>query len=54
MSRLNSFRELEHLRERLSQERQNIKTTVLVCSGTGCQASDSQAVIDALRKQLSQ
>src|SRR4030042_393099 len=54
MSRLNSFRELEHLRKRLRQERQNITTTVMACGGTGCQASQSQAVIAAIRKELSQ
>ncbi len=53
MSRLNSFRELEHLRERLREQRQNITTTVMVCGGTGCKASHSQAVIDAVRGELS-
>ena len=53
MSRLNSFRELEHLREQLKQQRQNITTTVMVCGGTGCKASRSQAVIDAVRNELS-
>jgi len=54
MSRLNSFRELEHLRKRLHQERQNITTTVMACGGTGCQASRSRAVIAAIRNELSQ
>jgi len=53
MSSLNSFRELEHLREWLRQQRQNITTTVMVCGGTGCKASRSQAVIDAVRDELS-
>ena len=53
MSRLNSVRELKHLRDRLRQEHQNIKTTMLVCGGTGCQASKSQAVIAAIRNELS-
>ena len=52
MPRLNSIRELEHLRERLREQRQNITTTVMVCGGTGCQASRSQAVIDAVRDEL--
>jgi NADH-quinone oxidoreductase subunit F len=54
MSRLNSVRELEHLRKRLCEERQHITTTLMACGGTGCQASQSQAVIDALRNELSQ
>jgi len=53
MSRLNSFRELEHLRERLRGQRKHITTTVMVCAGTGCQASQSPAVIEALRREIS-
>jgi len=53
MSRLNSYRELEHLRELLREQRQIITTTVMVCGGTGCQASGSRAVIDAVRDELS-
>jgi len=53
MPRLNSYRELEHLREQLRQQRQGITTTVMICGGTGCQISNSQAVIDAVRDELS-
>ncbi|MFH1032240.1 MAG: NADH-ubiquinone oxidoreductase-F iron-sulfur binding region domain-containing protein [Chloroflexota bacterium] len=53
MLRLNSFRELEHLREHLQEQRKSIATTVMVCGGTGCQASQSQSVIDAIKNQLS-
>ncbi|TFH34309.1 MAG: (2Fe-2S) ferredoxin domain-containing protein [Dehalococcoidia bacterium] len=51
MPRLNSYRELEHLREQLREQRQSIATTVMVCGGTGCQASNSQALIDAVRDE---
>jgi NADH-quinone oxidoreductase subunit F len=54
MFRLNSYRELEHLCKRLCEERQNITTTVTACGGTGCQASESRAVIAAIRNELSQ
>jgi NADH-quinone oxidoreductase subunit F len=54
MSTLNSYRELEHLREELRTERQNITTTIIICGGTGCQASRSQDVIDSIREELSQ
>ncbi len=53
MSRLNSSRELEHLREQLREKRKNITTTLMVCGGTGCQASESRAVVDAVREELS-
>ncbi len=51
MSRLNSSRELEHLREQLREKRKNITSTVTICGGTGCQASRSQAVVDAVRNE---
>jgi NADH-quinone oxidoreductase subunit F len=54
MSRLNSYRELEHLCKRLWEERQNITTTLTACGGTGCQASESRAVIAAIRNELSE
>ncbi len=53
MSRLNSYRELEHLRDLLREQRQSIKTTVMVCGGTGCQASGAQDVIDAISNEIS-
>ena len=53
MPRLNSFRELEHLRARLREQRQNITTTVTMCGGPGCQVSGSRAVVDAVRDELS-
>jgi NADH:ubiquinone oxidoreductase subunit F (NADH-binding)/(2Fe-2S) ferredoxin len=53
MPRLNSYRELEHLRERLREQRQNITTTVMVCGGPGCQASNSRSVVDSIREELS-
>lgn len=53
MSRLNSYRELEHLRQQLREQEQNISTTIMICGGPGCQPSGSQAVVDALKDELS-
>ena len=53
MARLNSFRELEHLREHLKEERKSITSTVMICGGTGCRASRSVEVIDAVKEQIS-
>lgn len=53
MPKLNSFRELEHLRERLRVHRQRYKNTVMICGGTACRASRSQTVVDAIRSELS-
>jgi NADH-quinone oxidoreductase subunit F len=52
MKRLNSYRELEHLRERIQEQRGAITTNIMVCGGTGCQASNSPTVIAALKKEL--
>ena len=53
MPRLNSARELEHLREQFREKRKSITTIVMVCGGTGCQASRSQDLADAVRDELS-
>jgi NADH:ubiquinone oxidoreductase subunit F (NADH-binding)/(2Fe-2S) ferredoxin/NAD-dependent dihydropyrimidine dehydrogenase PreA subunit len=53
MTRLNSVRELEHLRDNLREKRKKTAATIMICGGTGCQASRSQAVIDAVRNELS-
>jgi NADH-quinone oxidoreductase subunit F len=53
MPRLNSYRELEQLRKQLREQRRSITTTVMVCGGPGCQASQSRGVIDAVRDELS-
>lgn len=53
MPRLNSYRELEHLRESLREQQQAITSTIIVCGGTGCQISRSQGLIDALKQELS-
>ncbi len=54
MLRLNSFRELEHLQENLREKQKCFTNTLMICGGTGCQASRSQMVIEALKKELSQ
>jgi len=53
MSRLNSVRELEHLRENLQEQKRTITNTIIICGGTGCQISQSRAVIDAVKDELS-
>jgi len=53
MSRLNSYRELEHLREQLRSKRKDITTTIMICGGTGCHASGSQNVIQTIQEELS-
>jgi NADH:ubiquinone oxidoreductase subunit F (NADH-binding)/(2Fe-2S) ferredoxin/Pyruvate/2-oxoacid:ferredoxin oxidoreductase delta subunit len=52
MPRLNSFRELEHLRAKLVEQQKKYTKTLMLCGGTGCQASGSQTVIEAVRSEL--
>jgi NADH:ubiquinone oxidoreductase subunit F (NADH-binding)/(2Fe-2S) ferredoxin len=52
MARLNSYRELEHTRESFRVKRKVFTRTIMICGGTGCQASKSPMVIEAVRKEL--
>ncbi len=52
MPRLNSYRELEHLHDNLCEKQRHITKTIMICGGTGCRASRSQDVIDALSKEI--
>lgn len=53
MPRLNSYRELEHLRTSLLEQRQPITHTVMICGGPGCQIAHSDGLVDALQKEIS-
>lgn len=52
MSKLNNISDLNAIRKRLRSRRDSISTVITICGGTGCQASRSQDVIDAVRKEL--
>jgi len=52
MPRLQGMNELKTERQRILNYQQQFATTVLICGGTGCQATRSPAVIEALKKQL--
>lgn len=52
MPKINTINELELLRQQLQTERKKIQTTITTCAGTGCQASRSRAVLDALKLEL--
>jgi NADH:ubiquinone oxidoreductase subunit F (NADH-binding)/(2Fe-2S) ferredoxin len=52
MPRINAIAELSALQERLRANRAEAGTILTVCGGTGCQASRSGAVIDAIRAEL--
>jgi len=52
MTRINTVSDLNNLRQRILDERKNLRATMIICGGTGCQASRSRDVIDAVKKEL--
>ncbi len=52
MGKLNNISDLNAMRKRLRSRRDSIRTVITICGGTGCQASRSQDVIDAVKKEL--
>jgi NADH:ubiquinone oxidoreductase subunit F (NADH-binding)/(2Fe-2S) ferredoxin/Pyruvate/2-oxoacid:ferredoxin oxidoreductase delta subunit len=52
MPRLNTKEDLEIMGKQFLLGRENINKTLIVCGGTGCTASRSRDVIDALNKEL--
>ncbi|MCK4274918.1 MAG: (2Fe-2S) ferredoxin domain-containing protein, partial [Phycisphaerae bacterium] len=44
--------QLDQLRQRLRVDAERYKVNIAVCGGTGCQAYDCQAVIDAFDQEL--
>ena len=52
MTKLNTTSDLEALRKKITAQRKNIRTTLTLCGGTGCQASQCRDVIDAVRGAL--
>jgi NADH-quinone oxidoreductase subunit F len=53
-SKLTSLQDLERLRDQLRQHRQNGRTTITVCAGTGCLACGCEGVTQAFRKELAE
>jgi NADH:ubiquinone oxidoreductase subunit F (NADH-binding)/(2Fe-2S) ferredoxin len=52
MTKLQSIEDLAMLRERLLGDWKQLRATLVVCGGTGCQASRSLAVIDAIKNEV--
>ena len=49
-----SIRELTSLRETLAAERRSKRGTIILCGDTGCEASGSHLLADAIRKELAE
>ena len=52
MPKLNTIGDLESMANKIQHSRRKAKKTITLCGGTGCQASQSQSVIDAVKKEL--
>jgi NADH-quinone oxidoreductase subunit F len=52
MTELRTVTDLEARRSELIDARKNIQTTLILCGGTGCRASRSLAVIEAVKREL--
>ncbi|MGB5992779.1 MAG: NADH-ubiquinone oxidoreductase-F iron-sulfur binding region domain-containing protein [Desulfobacterales bacterium] len=52
MTKIKTVKSLKTLRKRLVKDRKKIQSTLVMCGGTGCQASRCQDVIDAVKNEL--
>ncbi len=52
MRKLEHFEELETLRKKVVAQREKIRSTVIICGGSGCQATRCLSVIDAVKKEI--
>jgi NADH:ubiquinone oxidoreductase subunit F (NADH-binding)/(2Fe-2S) ferredoxin len=52
MTKIKTIKSLEALRKRILKDRKKIQSTLVMCGGTGCQASRCQNVIDAVKNEL--
>ena len=52
MTEIHTISDLTALREKIQDYRNNFKSSIVMCGGTGCQASRSRVLIDAVKKEL--
>ena len=52
MAKVNTLKKLEALRNKILKDREKYRATIVICGGTGCQASRSGDVINAIKKEL--
>jgi len=52
MAKINTLKKLEDLRNKILNDRKKYRATIVICGGTGCQASRSRDVISAINKEL--
>lgn len=52
MTRINRISDLDALREEIQQYRNSFQSTIILCGGTGCQASRAKDLIQAIKDAL--
>ncbi len=52
MTKINTPKDLADLRNKILKDREKYRATLVICGGTGCQASRSGDVIDTIKKEL--
>ncbi len=52
MTRINTMEKLGDLKTTILKDREKLQATIVICGGTGCQASRSADVIEAIRASL--
>ena len=52
MTRINTIEKLGDLKNNILKKRETFRATLVICGGTGCQASGSTDVIDAIQAAL--
>jgi len=52
MAKVNTLKKLEALRNKILNNREKYRATIVICGGTGCQASRSGDVISEIKKEL--
>lgn len=52
MRKINHASDLDALRKQFQEKRKDIHSTIIMCGGTGCEASQASAVIDAVKNEL--
>ncbi len=52
MTKIKTPADLNDLREKIIEKQNKFRATIIVCGGTGCQASRSRDVIDTVKKEL--
>jgi len=52
MTEINTIGHLDALREKIQNYRKSFKATLIMCGGTGCQASRSRELIDTVKDEL--